>query len=106
MYKNNKRVIRQGILGFYNLLLRPRSLEEDDQRRELILNIILIGSIVFLTILEMFLVVEWLRWIFFQIPFSGIPVYVFTTVYLLFVFLYKVRRSLRCLGLIQMRPSA
>lgn len=78
--------------SFYQLLLRPLSTDEDSQRKELILNIILCGSISFLATFEAILIVEWINWIFFKESYLGIPLYSFTLIYFSFVILLILSR--------------
>jgi signal transduction histidine kinase len=52
IFKSLIGIIRSGVFGSYNLLLRPRSTTEDNKRRERILTIALLFINIFLLVLE------------------------------------------------------
>ncbi len=69
--------------GIYGTFLAPRSTNEDDQRREFILNIILLGSALFLSGLAVVVVIQGLIGPLLGTPYHGIPPVYFFTIYLI-----------------------
>jgi signal transduction histidine kinase len=80
----------RGIRFLYRQFIAPKSENEDQQRHEYILNIILTGSIVALLILETFLLISWSKD---PASYSGIPITLFTGIVLFFISLLILSRQ-------------
>lgn len=85
----NRPFIKRSIHYFYTRLLKPRSTDEDNKRREYILNIILLGSIVMLLLLDSSV----LYYSTIQGEnYGGIPFFAFSLIPLFFIFLHFLSR--------------
>lgn len=83
------RTIRRGARGVYETLLEPRSLNEDDRRRERVLTIVLLSINILLLILESSAVMTSLRW---REEYIGINVWFFTGFVAFFLWMYYICR--------------
>jgi signal transduction histidine kinase len=76
----------------YGAFIRPRSSDVDDARREMIVNIILFGSLCLLTLFEAFLIYSHFS-ISRAVASQNTSPYIFSTIYLLFIGLYLLSRK-------------
>ncbi len=78
----------------YKKLIEPRKTDEEERRVEFILNVILLGTAIFLTFLECLLLVYRFIWpIYYNIPYSGVSIVLFSTIYLLSLSFIWMSRS-------------
>ncbi len=84
------REARKGVLLFFAKLLDPKSEDEDDKRREYILNIILTTSIALLFVLDLLILVRWINR---GSSYTGVSFFAFSLILLVFVCLYYLSRK-------------
>jgi signal transduction histidine kinase len=85
-----RNVIRKATDLFYRKLIEPRSNDEDSARREYILNIILIGSIAMIIVLDMSVLYHSLRA---GAEYDGVPFDVFSIIPAFFILLHILSRK-------------
>lgn len=81
---------RQGVHCFYRWYIAPKSISEDDRRREFILNIILLGTIGLLSLLDISILFSSLKN---TTSYQGTPFWIASCVVLLFVGLLILSRK-------------
>jgi signal transduction histidine kinase len=88
--KLSQNKLSRSILLFSNYFLAPKSYNEDERRRELILNILLSGTIFLLLISGISLVYN--RFSLGQ-DYAGLPITVFAVIFAFFIILYSISRA-------------
>jgi signal transduction histidine kinase len=88
--KLTKRMLRKSVHLFYECFLEPKSENEDSRRRELILNVLLIGTIFLLLILGVSLAYNQYSM---GESYQGLPITVFSYILAFFVVLYAISRA-------------
>lgn len=88
-HRTNRNALQRGVHAFYKSFIKPRSSDEDSARREYILNILLAGSIVMLTILDATVLYYSLQM---GAHYDGVPFLIFSIIPIFFVLLYLLSR--------------
>ncbi len=85
---NKRKWLHNTFVKMYRFLLLPKSHNEDSRRREFILNVILLSSILFVGFLDFTILVNTIT----NDKYSGVPFGIFSLVLVLFVAMYVLSR--------------